>query len=81
MNLGLFRPAEYVIGDCFGMPRHVDAQEKILLQEIVCSSVLNVPGGFRPAKIVFGDYFVVPRHVDAQETILSQIIVFLLDFE
>ena len=57
------------------MPRHVDAQEKILSQIIVCSSVLNVPGVFRYTEYVFEVYFGVPRQVDVQEKILSQIIV------
>ena len=58
------------------MPRYVDAQEKILSQIIVCSSVLNVPGVFRSTEYVFVVYFGVPRIVDAQEKILSQIIVY-----
>ena len=38
-----------------GVPRQVDAQEKILSQIIVCSSGLYVPGGFRPTEYVFVD--------------------------
>ena len=40
------RPNEYVLGDCFGVPRHGDAQEKILSQIIVCSTNLSVRGSF-----------------------------------
>ena len=57
------------------MPRHFDAQEKILMEFIVCSSVLTVPGFFRPSEYFFGDYSSVPRHVDAHEKILTEIIV------
>ena len=57
------------------MPRHADAQEKILTEIMVCSSGLNVPEGFGPNEFVFVVYFGVPRHVDAQEKILLQIIV------
>ena len=46
MYLGDFRPTESVFEDYFGVPRQVDAQEKILSQIIVCCSVLTVPGGF-----------------------------------
>ena len=45
MDLGVSRPVEYVFGDYFGVPGHVDAQE-ILSQIVVFSSVLNVPVGF-----------------------------------
>ena len=71
----VFRSAEYVLGDYFGVLRHVEALEKILSQIIVCSSVMNIPGVFRPGEYVSGDYFRVPRHGDAQEMILSEIIV------
>ena len=43
---GVFRPAEYIFGDCFGVPRHVDAQETISYKIIVCCSVLTVAVGF-----------------------------------
>ena len=37
---------EYVFRDCFDVSLHVDSQEKILTEIIVCNSVLTVPGGF-----------------------------------
>ena len=64
----------YVIGDYFGVRRHVDAQEKILSQIIHCCWSFTVPGIFLLAEYVFVDYFGVPRQVDAQEKVLSQII-------
>ena len=42
----VFRSIGYVFGDDYGMPQQVDAQEKILMEIIVCSSILTVPGGF-----------------------------------
>ena len=45
------------------MPRHIDAQEKILTEIIVCSSVLTVPEVFRPTEYVFGNYYGVPSQV------------------
>ena len=54
MYLGLFLPAKYVFGDYFGVPRLVDAQEKILLQIIIFSSVLLYLRVFQPAEYVFG---------------------------
>ena len=71
MYLGVFRPGEYVFGDYYALPRHVDSQEKILSRNIVCNSVLNVPGSLRPLEPVFEDYFGVPRHAYAQEIISS----------
>ena len=65
-----FWPAEYFIGDYFGVPWHVDPKEKILSQIRVCNLVLNVPKGLCPSEYVIGDYFDVPRRVDAQEKIL-----------
>ena len=53
------------------MFRHVDAQEKILTEITVCSSVSRIPEVFSPAENVFGDCFGVPRHVDAKQAISS----------
>ena len=69
--LGVFWPAESVFEDYISVPRHADAQEKILSPIIVCCSVLTLPWGFLPAEYIFGDYFGVPRHVNASETISS----------
>ena len=53
MYLGGLCPAEYVFGDYFAVPGHLDAQEKIESQIIDCSSVLNVSGEvFRPAEFL-----------------------------
>ena len=71
MYLRIFRPAEYVFGDDFGVPRHDDAQQKILTEIIVCSSVLTIPRVFLPTDYVFGDCFGVSLDVGAQVTILS----------
>ena len=71
MYLGVLRPTEPVFVVYLGVPRHVDVQEKILTEIMVCISGLNVPEGFRPTEYVSVDYFDVPRHVDAEETILS----------
>ena len=75
MYLGVFRPTEYVFGYYYSMLRHVDAQENILTDIIVCSLVLTVPGVLRPTECVFGDYYGMPQQVDAQEKILTEIIV------
>ena len=75
MNLGVIRPAKFVFGDYFGVPRHVDAQEKFCRKSKFVARFCMYLGVFRPAKFVYGDYFGVSRHVDAQETILSQNIV------
>ena len=80
MNLGVFRPAKYVFVDYFGLLRHVDAQEKILSQILVCSSVLYVTGGFSIYRVRSWDYFGVPRHFDAQEKISSQNLLCSLAF-
>ena len=45
-NWELFWHSEHVFEDCFGVPQHVDAQETILSQITVCSSVWTVAGGF-----------------------------------
>ena len=74
MNLGVFRSAKYAFVDYFGILRHDDAQEKILSQILVFSSVLYVTGGFSIYRVRSWDYFGVSRHVDAQEKILSQIL-------
>ena len=51
----VFKPAEYAFEDYFGAPRHVDAQETISSQIIVCNAVLTVPGGFFLSKVELVD--------------------------
>ena len=46
MYLGVSRLAEHVFEIYFGVPRHIDIQEAIFSQIIVCSVILAVPGGF-----------------------------------
>ena len=65
--------------DCFGVPRHVDSQEKSLTEIIVRCWVMTVRCWvmriFQPNEYVFGDCFGVPRHADAQEKFLTEIII------
>ena len=72
MSLRVFRPAEYVFGDYFGVPQHVDAQVTISSKIIVCCSVFSVPWGFSSAEYVFGHYIVVLPHADVVVPIYSK---------
>ena len=70
LHLRVYRPSEYVFEDYFGAPWHVDVQELISLQIIVCSAISTVPGGFFDS---LSTYFSA-RHADAPQTVSSQII-------
>ena len=46
MYLGVFRPAQFVFEDFFGVRRRTDAEETISSQIIVCIANLSIPGRF-----------------------------------
>ena len=54
---GIFRSAEYVFEDYFGVPRHVDAQKAISSPIIVSSANLSIPGGFSTRWVRFWGLF------------------------